>query len=294
MTTDAPALTIGLPVYNGEKYLRQALDSLQAQTFSDFELIISDNASSDSTPSICREYAARDERIRYMAQPKNIGAGPNHNLLPLLARGRYFKWASHDDLYHPELLRLCMAQFEEHPEAILVHCWDARIDIDGNRSAPTPYTLDSSNPSPSARMRSLLRDQGGDDFYGVIRTDVLLRRGPHGSHFNADRNFVVGLALYGPFRTVPQVLYYRRERPDRLTRSTIRERASGLDPRRANRLRHPNVRLYAEYLIDYPRAIQQAPLSARERWRCHLEVVRWMASVLVRVGRTGALHAEVR
>ncbi len=291
---DPPTLTIGLPVYNGEKYLRQALDSLLAQSFTDFELIISDNASTDSTSSICREYAARDARIRYVHQPTNIGAAPNHNLLPTLARGRYFKWASHDDLYDQDLVRVCIEWLREHPEAILVHAWDARIDSEGNMSVPTPYVLDTANPSPSARLRSLLRDPGGDDFYGVMRTDVLLRRGPHGSHFNADRTFMAGLVLYGPFHQVPQVLYFRREHPDRLTRSSLRRKVAGLDPNRSNRLRHPAGRLYAEYLIGNFQAVRQAPLSAADRRRCYLEVVGWMGSVAMRAMRTRHLRSEIQ
>ena len=85
----APTLSVGLPVYNGERYLAESLDALLAQTYADFELIISDNASTDGTAEICREYAARDPRIRYVRQPVNVGAGPNHNLLVPLARGAY-------------------------------------------------------------------------------------------------------------------------------------------------------------------------------------------------------------
>src|SRR5919112_5909956 len=105
--TARPRVTIGLPVYNGERFLEQALDGLLAQTFTDFELIISDNASTDRTPEICQAYAARDSRIRYVRQPENIGAGPNHNILVPMARGEYFKWASHDDLYDPDLVAKC-------------------------------------------------------------------------------------------------------------------------------------------------------------------------------------------
>ena len=289
----APAVTIGLPVYNGERYLRTSLDGLLAQSFSDFELIISDNASTDGTAEICREYAERDERVRYVRQSTNIGAGPNHNILPPMARAPYFKWASHDDVYDSELLRKCMEVFRTHPEATLVHCWDARIDPDGNRLPDRPYTLDTENPSPSARLRSLLYVNGGDDFYGVIRTDVLSRIGPHGSYFNADRVFVAGLSLYGPFYQVPEVLYFRREHPNRLSRASIRDRAAGLDPVRRSRLMHPAVRLYGEYLIGYFATIRKAPLSASDRWRCNVEVARWVASVAGRIGRTRHLHSLV-
>ena len=127
----APTLSVGLPVYNGERYLAESLDALLAQTYADFELIISDNASTDRTAEICREYAARDPRIRYVRQPVNVGAGPNHNLLVPLARGTYFKWASHDDLYAPTLLELCVRELEEHPEAVLAHCREGFIDDAG-------------------------------------------------------------------------------------------------------------------------------------------------------------------
>jgi glycosyltransferase involved in cell wall biosynthesis len=292
-TSPAPALSVGLPVFNGERFLRQSLDALLAQTFSDFELIISDNASTDGTARICQEYAEREPRIRYIRQPRNIGAAPNHNILPGLARGAYFKWASHDDLYDPELFLLCMESLRTHPDATLVHCWGARIDAEGHRSEPSPYALDTANPSPSARLRSLLRTSGGDDFYGFIRTDVLRRVGPHGSYFNADRTFVAGLALYGPFYQVPQLLYFRREHPGRLTRATTRERAAGLDPGRADRLRNPTVRLYAEYILGYFQMIRQAPLSVIERRRCKAEVVRWIGSVVLRVARTRQMHSPI-
>jgi len=99
-----PRLSIGLPVYNGEKYLAEALDALLGQTYADFELIISDNASTDGTERICREYLARDPRIRYIRQPVNVGASPNHNIVFTESRGELFKWASYDDLYGRDLL----------------------------------------------------------------------------------------------------------------------------------------------------------------------------------------------
>jgi glycosyltransferase involved in cell wall biosynthesis len=109
---ELPSLTIGLPVYNGERYLAQALDALLAQTYQDFELIISDNASTDRTADICQEFVARDARVKYVRQRVNIGAGPNHNAVLTLARGRFFKWAAHDDVYAPTLLERCIEVLE--------------------------------------------------------------------------------------------------------------------------------------------------------------------------------------
>jgi glycosyltransferase involved in cell wall biosynthesis len=274
-----PALTVGLPVYNGEVYLRDAMDALLRQTYTDFELVISDNASTDSTAQICQEYAANDERIRYVRQPENIGAAPNHNVLVSYARGRYFKWASHDDLYAPTLLEACIAALDDHPEAVLAHCADAVIDETGAVVERPPYLLDTHDPRAAVRLRSLLRCPGGNDFYGVIRTEVLRNVRPHGTYYNADRTFMAGLVLAGPFAHVPETLYFRREHDARASRATSRRaRSVVLGPDRRSRLRHPMVRIYAEYLAGFVSAVRHAPLSRREKLECLGEVAGWLGA----------------
>lgn len=273
----APRVSIGLPVYNGERFLRESLDALLAQTWTDFELIISDNASTDSTAQICHEYAARDPRIRYVRQRQNIGAARNHNVLPRLARGRYFKWASHDDLYAPDLVERCVAVLESHPEVVLVHCGDAFVDEHGVRTGEERYRLDTENPSAPARLRSLLREPGGNDFYGLIRTDVLLRVPPHGTYYNADRTFMAGLVMQGPFRHVPAVLYWRRQHPGRATLTGgLRDRAAVLGPERADRWRHPMIRMHVEYVLGFVRVVLAAPVTAADRARSLREVAAWL------------------
>jgi glycosyltransferase involved in cell wall biosynthesis len=269
-------------VFNGEKYLSQALDALLAQTYTDFELIISDNASTDSTEDICRAYADKDERIRYLRQPVNVGAAPNHNLLVPLARGRYFKWAAHDDLYDPELFRLCVEALEQHPDVVLAHSWDAIIDADGRVLREVPYELDTADPRPAVRLGSLLRVPGGNDFYGVMRTDVLRGVRPHGTYYNADRTFVAELVLHGPFYQVPQTLYFRRDHVGRASRAGgHRARAAALAPHRANRWRNPMPLMYVEYVAGFLSAVWRAPLSGPARACCWLETGRWLASRLL-------------
>ena len=276
-----PSLTIGLPVYNGERYLQESLDALLGQTWTDFELVISDNASTDATQEICRAHAARDERIRYVRQPVNVGAGPNHNLLVPLARGHYFKWASHDDLYAPTLVHSCIQLLEQDPRAVLAHAWDAVIDDGGDVVRQMPYELATDDPDPAIRLRSLLRTPGGNDFYGVIRTDVLRRVGPHRSYYNADRTFMAGLVLHGRFRQVPEVLYMRRDHPGRATRAgSRRDRAAALDPRRASWLRHPMPVMYGEYVGGLVKAVLTAPLTPRERSRCLREIAAWLGEAV--------------
>lgn len=280
-TREVPSLTIGLPVYNGERFLAEALDALLMQTYEDFELIISDNASTDRTAEICRRYVGRDPRITYIRQPVNLGAAPNHNVLVPLARGRYFKWASHDDLYAPTLLERCIAVLESDAEPVLVHSSEAIVNERGNVVRREPYLLDTANPRPSARLRSLLHVAGENDIYGVIRTEVLRRIDPHGSYSNADRTLVASLCLQGPFRQVPEVLSFRRDHAGRASRAPDRRaRAAVLDPARGSRWRHPMIRMYVEYVLGYVTAIRQAHLGVIQTASCLAVVAGWVASRL--------------
>jgi len=276
----APRLSIGLPVYNGENYLAEALDALLDQTYKDFELIISDNASTDRTEQICREYEARDQRIRYIRQPINLGAGPNHNAVFHESRGELFKWASHDDLYGRDLLEKCIEALDAKPDVILAHSWQAIIDGEGKIVLPIDYPLATDDPRAPVRFQSMLFTVGGDDFYGVMRSDVLRKTPLQQSYHHADRTIVSELALHGRFYQVPEVLYYRRDHPDRAERAqpSMRARCANLDPRRANRLRNPMVRLVGEYIWGFVSAIRRAPLSSSERRRCYRHLAHWMVS----------------
>lgn len=138
MSSGEARLSIGLPVYNGERYLAESLDALLGQTYKDFELIISDNASTDGTAGICREYARQDPRIRYVRQTKNIGAAPNHNFVLSEAKGELFKWAAADDLYARDLLERCIAALDEHPDFVLADSWTAAISDSGTSSKRCP------------------------------------------------------------------------------------------------------------------------------------------------------------
>jgi glycosyltransferase involved in cell wall biosynthesis len=280
----APRLSIGLPVYNGEKYLAESLDALLGQTYRDFELIISDNASTDGTEQICREYEARDPRIRYIRQPVNIGCAPNHNLVFEQSGGELFKWASDDDLYARDLLQRCVEALDEHPDAVLCHSWTSIIDSDGNITRKVGYPLTTDSSDVSERFRSLLFDVGGDDDYGVVRADVLRRTALNESFYHADRTLVPEIALHGRFHHVPESLYFRRDHPDSAKRSnrTVRSWCRNLDPRRASRFRHPLVRLLAEYPLGYVRALVRAPLSTADRLRCFGQLGRWLISRAVR------------
>ena len=296
----APRLSVGLPVYNSESYLAQSIESLLGQTYEDFELIISDNASTDGTADICKRYAEQDSRIRYVRQPRNIGLAPNHNFVFAESRGELFKWAASDDLYGRELLQRCVEALDEHPDVVLAHAWEAAIDEAGNVTQALEYPLATDSPSAPQRFRSFLfgssglfdppdGDGGGlvrldnrgilraCDEYGVIRSEVMRQISALGSYHHSDRIVVCELVLRGPFHITPDWLYFRREYPDRSynTSPSLRTRCEILDPARANRLRHPTARLVGEYFWGYIAAIRRAPLSDADRRECYRQIALW-------------------
>lgn len=278
--SQVPRLSIGLPVYNGQKYLAESLDALLAQTYQDFELIISDNASTDGTQAIARAYADRDPRVRYVRQARNVGAAPNHNFVVTQARGELFKWASHDDLYGPDLLRRCIEALDRDPDVVLAHSWNAIIDGEGGVRETFDYQLATDSPHAPDRFRSLLFAPGGDDFYGVIRSSMLRKIAPHASYHHADRTIVADMALHGRFYQVPEFLYFRRDHPDRAERAnpTKRMRCANLDPRRADAIRHPAARLLAEYVWGFVSIVRRSPLPAAERRECYHDIGRWLTT----------------
>jgi glycosyltransferase involved in cell wall biosynthesis len=271
-----PRVSIGLPVYNGSNFLTSALDSLLAQTYLDFELIISDNASTDTTEEVCRDYASSDARIRYFRQRTNLGSSPNHNFVVDKARAPYFKWSAHDDEYRPELIARCVEVLDAEYAVVLCHGHMGYIDGDGHLLGRYEYVAKTDSPSAPERFKSLLHTDGGDDMYGLIRTAVLRRGHGMNSYHHPGRPFTAELALYGRFHQVPELLYLRRDHPDRGDRTaTITELSAKLDPRRAHQ---SSSRLVLDYLNAYLVAVRTAPLSSADRRRCYWYFYRWLAA----------------
>jgi len=129
--TSNPTVSIGLPVYNGERFIRQALDSALSQTFQDFEIIISDNYSTDGTQEICRAYAAQDSRIKYIRQDKNLGMYWNLSFVARSATGQFFTWLAHDDILEPGFLEQTLKYLSQHPRVVLAAGDFAVIDENG-------------------------------------------------------------------------------------------------------------------------------------------------------------------
>ena len=256
-----PRVSIGVPVYNGARYLAEALDSLLAQTITDRELIISDTASTDDTASICEAYARRDARVRYFRQPVNIGAPRNWNFVAEQARAPFFKWATANDWCPPHMLEQCLAGFEADPSAVLVQGTTCLVDeISGRRE---PYTRDLALPmkQPSARLAALYQDLAlNNGQSGLIRVDALRRTRLDRPYEGGDFALMAELALQGRFVVLPDMLLYRRMGPATFSRSLGGEAA----------------RQFYDPTSEHPRA--------GERLRLHLDLLRSVATARIELG----------
>lgn len=214
-----PKVTIGLPVYNGERHVAEAIESILAQTYANFELIISDNASTDRTEEICRGYAESDPRVRYYRQPVNLGAAPNFNRLFELAEGsKYFKWAAHDDWIAPSYLRMCVGELENNPDAVLCQSLVEIVGEGGKRLDTYDHTASGANLArPSDRMRARLYGHCMGIF-GVIRSDVLASTDLIGMHQLGDRTLLLELAMCGRSLLVPRRLFFNRDHSGRFSK----------------------------------------------------------------------------
>jgi glycosyltransferase involved in cell wall biosynthesis len=215
-----PLVSVGLPVFNGEAYLEEAIRSVLAQTLSDLELVISDNASTDRTAEICRDWAATDGRVRVVRNPENLGAAPNYNRTFALSRGRYFKWLAHDDRLRPGYLEATVAVLEADPTVVLCN---TTVDYIDERGAPlgtyrSPLGFAAAE-QPSERFAALvLRSHSCVDFFGLIRRTALESSLLHGTFHGADRALLAQLALRGRMIQLEPSLVEMREHPNRYTR----------------------------------------------------------------------------
>jgi glycosyltransferase involved in cell wall biosynthesis len=209
MSASTPLVSIGMPIYNEERYLPAALDSLLAQDFADFELIISDNASEDATGKICLEYAARDRRIRYYRNETNLGSVENFNRAFRLSRGRYFMWASGHDLRSPCLISKSVEALEREPAAVLCYPRARLIYEDGGLGATSESYVDTRGLGRVIRFNIVLWNLVSyNAIYGLIRSEALRTCRPARIVYGPDVVLLAELAIRGPFIYLPELLFY--------------------------------------------------------------------------------------
>jgi glycosyltransferase involved in cell wall biosynthesis len=214
--TDRTTLvTVGLPVLNGERFVSQAIDALLAQSYRDFILIISDNASTDRTEAICREYARRDGRIRYYRNPRNIGLSANFNRVFGLSRTRYFKWATADDYVSPDMLADAVAFLEANSSVVLCYPRVALVDEISGATQSYVDPLRLMQEDPVERFNTFVETvRLCHHHQGLIRASAIRRTAMLGKHVASDLNFLAELTLYGKFYEIPQIQLVRRFHPE--------------------------------------------------------------------------------
>ncbi|MPY91599.1 MAG: glycosyltransferase [Acidimicrobiia bacterium] len=288
-----PTISIGVPVYNGENFLEDALRSLQGQSFEDFEVVVSDNASTDATGDIAARFAAEDPRFRYLRNERNLGANPNYNRTFALARGEYFRWHAHDDVCEPKYLERCHDVLAADRTAVLVHTRTSYIDRNGDPLVP----MSRGFLDPDGYIERLGTDEGapallGDarphvrldaivnrlsvffDVFGLARVEDLRRTLLLPSYYGADKVFLAELAVQGRLVRLDEPGFSRRCHASASTRSaSLKDLAKWSDAAQSGAALYP-----ALMVRGYLGAIRNADLRPGERRRCYAVVAKRAAN----------------
>jgi glycosyltransferase involved in cell wall biosynthesis len=226
-TGSVPAVSIGMPVFNGAQYIRQSVQSILNQDYTALEIIISDNASTDETEAICRELAGRDERIRYYRNEANVGAARNYNKVFHLANGKFFKWAAHDDECHHKMIGRCVEVLGRAPASVgMVYPLGELIDEQGKTLRSGMDRIGTSDPRPHRRLAHLLRSLNMcDPVFGLYRTEYLKKTQLIGPFCGADYVMLGELAMLGQIWEINEVLFRLRAHPKRSMQANASARA---------------------------------------------------------------------
>jgi glycosyltransferase involved in cell wall biosynthesis len=277
-----------MPIYNGERFLAKTLDSFLRQTYTDFELIISDNASTDNTGEICCEYARRDKRIRYFRNKKNMGAGWNFRRVYSMATGKYYKQAAHDDFLEPTFLEECIAALEADPGLVLAHTRTRTVSFAGEPVECENPPLRFDSPDPLVRWHDLLlNDHMCFEIFGVFRLDALRQCPPQGSYVNSDGVLLAQAALLGRFWESDKVLFINTRHESQSAQTVpVRLKAGGFrlirrhgtlpcpewwDPSKSRAVTFPEFRQFYEYIAS----VNRAPLSASQKLHAYALMMTW-------------------
>lgn len=291
-----PVCSVGLPVYNAERFVRNAIESVLAQTFEDFELVICDNASTDATERICREYAARDRRVNYFRNEVNLGGSGNFCRVFERSAARYFRWLAADDSMAPRALQACFTALEADAGAVLACGRAAFVGEAGDVIAP--YDEPQALPQRSAveRFRAVTKqDPQCHALYGLMRREALERTRLLGPFAGSDNTFLAEVSLYGRFIEIDELLFFRRVHPGAYSWNMSDERVRAFYA--------PSQRDAAGVLLsamrhrsENVRAVLRAPVTSVEKLRLLAYVARqaWWQRAQFRQELRSALRAQPR
>lgn len=282
-----PRVSIGMPVYNGERYLRFSLESLLGQTWTDFELVISDNASTDGTQDICREYEGRDRRVRYTRTDSNIGGPANFRRVFRLCTGEYHKWSTADDYWDLTTIEKCVAVLDQHPDVVLAYPKSLLEDADGKLLQRYDDHLHLLEDSAVQRFKKVVETATLCHAHlGVLRRSVMEQTALIGNELASDLRFLAEMSLYGKFYVVPEHLFHRRfhEASSSWDRQSVEWQRQYYDPSHRSLFGLHTWRRY----FNLGLAVAHSPLTGAEKW-----------SLLKYVGRKarwqrGKLWAELK
>ncbi len=272
-----PKVSIAIPVYNGGEFIAAAIQSVLCQTFSDFELVISDNGSTDDTKEICEKYAAMDTRVKYYRCPSNIGPARNFSRAFDFSTGQFFKWHAHDDILAPRFLEACVEVLDRNPEVVLCHTRVCYINRHGAPLGAYEDDLATDSCDIPERFRVLLGNSKCFELFGLMRRGCLekMPQPVIQSYGHSDGVLLARMGLLGQFCQIPEFLFLNRDFPERggNTYKTYREYAIRLDPSNKGKILLPRWRMGYEFF----RSIWLFRLPLNERVMCLLHLTKWVS-----------------
>lgn len=259
-----------MPVRNGGRYIQASIESLLSQSFEDFNIIISDNASNDDTQEICREFADRDKRIRYERTNCNEGAAWNYNRVFGLSDAKYFKWATHDDVCEPDFLLKCIKVLEKGPpDLALVYPKSAFIDEDDKLIKVDTDDFDIRGKNPVYRLIKAIRKVNMvNAIFGVFRSSVLKKSRLIDSFVASDYILLGEIALQGQIWQVPELLYNRRQHKESCMEAnkTKKEILEWFNPKIKKKIGilqsyFPTSYMHARLVLEWSKSVHRSPIS---------------------------------
>lgn len=258
-----PRVTIGLPVYNGVDLIAESIRSVLDQDFTDLELVIADNASTDGTLDVVRETVGDDDRVRVIEQPTNVGAAANYNAVLAAARGSLFRWHAHDDRLEPGVITACVEALDADDDAVLAYTWTRFLDENGELDRVYEDDLAADGPTPHERLAGVVERLGFcNAVFGVIRRDVLLDTAQIAPFPGSDVSLLYELSVRGKLVCIPEPLFTRRPGRSIKANNSVRDLAEWFSPgQRGARL--PGLHLAYETVRGTLRADLGAAETAR-------------------------------
>ena len=282
MSNNKPYLSIGLPVFNGEKYIRQAIDSVLTQTHQNFELIISDNASTDKTKEICCKYAKKDNRIKYYRSRRNRGAAWNWNRVFILSTGEYFKWVAHDDNMASNFLEKCIKVLDQDQSIILCHSKNAIINENGELVGKYDIGTFIDSKKPHERFNQILKKTGIPWLiFGVFRRDALSKTPIFQGFIGSDWNLLAEVSLLGRIFEIQEYLFLRRDHKESYTDSHYSKPIEVHDYRTetcwwtGNKKRPLIVLPHWKNCLEFVKSVNRVSLDWYTRLLCYREFTSW-------------------